>query len=82
MHSASWDEDYDLTGKKVAVIGSGSSGVQIIPNIYSRVEKLYTWIRTPVWITAGFAQKFAGANGANFYCKCPPPVDCIILRWV
>lgn len=71
MHSASWDEDYDLTGKKVAVIGSGSSGVQIMPNIYSRVEKLYHWIRTPVWITAGFAQRFAGEGGANFYCECP-----------
>jgi cation diffusion facilitator CzcD-associated flavoprotein CzcO len=33
MHSAAWDGSYDLTGKTVAVIGGGSSAVQIIPNI-------------------------------------------------
>lgn len=35
MHSARWDGDYDLTGKRVAVIGGGSSAVQIIPSIVS-----------------------------------------------
>jgi cation diffusion facilitator CzcD-associated flavoprotein CzcO len=33
MHSAQWDDTYDLTGKTVAVIGGGSSAVQIIPCI-------------------------------------------------
>lgn len=33
MHSASWDESYDLTAKTVAVIGIGSSAVQILPRI-------------------------------------------------
>jgi cation diffusion facilitator CzcD-associated flavoprotein CzcO len=33
MHSAAWDGNYDLTGKTVAVIGGGSSAVQIIPSI-------------------------------------------------
>jgi cation diffusion facilitator CzcD-associated flavoprotein CzcO len=33
MHSAKWDKDYDLKGKRVAVIGGGSSAVQIIPSI-------------------------------------------------
>lgn len=33
MHSANWDNSIDLTGKKVGVIGSGSSAVQIVPNI-------------------------------------------------
>lgn len=33
MHSATWDNDFDLTGKTVAVIGGGSSAVQIIPSI-------------------------------------------------
>lgn len=69
FHSANYDEQYDLKGKRVAVIGSGSSGVQIVPSIYEDVSKLYTWVRTPTWITAGFAQKYAGKNGANFDCK-------------
>lgn len=33
MHSAAWKEEYDLKGKDVAVLGCGSSGVQIIPTI-------------------------------------------------
>lgn len=33
LHSANWDNSVDLRGKKVAVIGSGSSAVQIVPNI-------------------------------------------------
>lgn len=70
MHSARYDEGYSLEGKRVAVLGVGSSGVQIIANIAQSVEKLYTWIRSPTWITAGFAQRFAGPGGENFLCKC------------
>ena len=33
MHSATWDNSYDLKGKRVAVIGGGSSAVQIVPSI-------------------------------------------------
>ncbi|KIW95433.1 uncharacterized protein Z519_04017 [Cladophialophora bantiana CBS 173.52] len=66
FHSAKYEEGFDLKAKRVAVIGSGSSGVQIVATIYQDVSKLYTWVRTPTWITAGFAQKYAGENGANF----------------
>ena len=69
MHSARYDEGYDLTGKRVAVIGAGSSGVQIVASIQEQVSKLYHWVRSPIWITAGFAQSWAGKNGANFACK-------------
>ncbi|KAF2865692.1 hypothetical protein BDV95DRAFT_506385 [Massariosphaeria phaeospora] len=48
MHSAKWDNTYDLAGKRVAVIGGGSSAVQIIPNIQARVGKLYAFLRSPV----------------------------------
>lgn len=33
MHTAAWDANYDLTGKTVAVIGGGSSAVQLVPSI-------------------------------------------------
>jgi cation diffusion facilitator CzcD-associated flavoprotein CzcO len=68
MHSANYEEGYDLSGKRVAVIGAGSSGVQIVAAIQKKVNKLYHWIRSPIWITAGFAQTFAAKNGANFKC--------------
>ncbi|RTE75112.1 hypothetical protein BHE90_010446 [Fusarium euwallaceae] len=66
FHTANYQEGYDLKEKRVAVIGSGSSGVQTVASIYDDVSKLYTWVRSPTWITAGFAQKYAGKNGANF----------------
>ncbi|KAI4635406.1 uncharacterized protein J4E87_000357 [Alternaria ethzedia] len=66
MHSANYEEGYDLSNKRVAVIGAGSSGVQIVASIQQKVQHLYHWIRSPIWITAGFAQTWAGKNGANF----------------
>lgn len=68
FHTACYQEGYDLKGKHVAVIGSGSSGVQTVASVYDDVSKLYTWVRNPTWITAGFAQKYAGENGENFSC--------------
>jgi cation diffusion facilitator CzcD-associated flavoprotein CzcO len=56
----------DLEGKGVGVIGSGSSAIQIVPNILPMVSKSTQFVRSRFWITAGFAQKFAGKNGANF----------------
>ncbi|EME84918.1 uncharacterized protein MYCFIDRAFT_153069 [Pseudocercospora fijiensis CIRAD86] len=66
MHSAAYEEGYDLKDKKVAVVGAGSSGVQIVAKIQPIVKQLYHWIRSPIWITAGFAQTWAGEDGANF----------------
>ncbi|KAK0659414.1 putative sterigmatocystin biosynthesis monooxygenase stcW [Lasiodiplodia hormozganensis] len=66
MHSANYEEGYDLNGKKVAVIGAGSSGVQVVAAITPKVGKLYHWIRNPIWVTAAFAQSWAGPDGANF----------------
>jgi cation diffusion facilitator CzcD-associated flavoprotein CzcO len=56
-HSANYPVDLELKDKTVAVIGAGSSGVQIVSNITPMVGKLINFIRSPTWITAGFAQK-------------------------
>jgi cation diffusion facilitator CzcD-associated flavoprotein CzcO len=69
VHSAAYPEGLDLANKRVAVVGIGSSGVQIIAKIQSQVEKLYTWISTPTWMTPGFAPKYSGPGGRNFRCK-------------
>ncbi|KAH8695626.1 cyclohexanone monooxygenase [Talaromyces proteolyticus] len=65
-HTANYDPNTDLKDKRVAVIGIGSSGVQVIPKIVNEVDHLYCWIRSPTWMTSGFAQKYAGPNGENF----------------
>ncbi|EXJ68397.1 uncharacterized protein A1O5_08189 [Cladophialophora psammophila CBS 110553] len=53
MHSAGWDESYDLTGKRVAVIGIGSSGIQIVPKVVKDVDKLTVFLRSKTWISPG-----------------------------
>ncbi len=50
FHSARWNHDYDLTGKRVAVIGAGASAIQFVPQIQPRVGHLSLFQRTPPWI--------------------------------
>ncbi|KAL3481115.1 hypothetical protein BJX99DRAFT_219065 [Aspergillus californicus] len=66
LHSANWDDSIQLEGKRVAVIGSGSSAVQIVPNIQPAVGTLKCFIRSQSWVTASFGQRFAGKGGTNF----------------
>jgi cyclohexanone monooxygenase len=50
FHTARWPEpDPDLTGKSVGVIGTGSSGIQVIPMLAERAERLYVFQRTPAY---------------------------------
>jgi cation diffusion facilitator CzcD-associated flavoprotein CzcO len=50
FHSARWDDSAALDGKRVAVIGTGASAIQIVPAIAPRVEQLCVYQRTPPWI--------------------------------
>jgi cation diffusion facilitator CzcD-associated flavoprotein CzcO len=49
LHTARWDHSQDLTGKRVAVIGTGASAVQVIPAIADEVAYLTVFQRTPIW---------------------------------
>ncbi len=50
FHSAEWNEDIDLEGKTIAVIGTGASAIQFVPRIATLAKKLYVFQRTPAWI--------------------------------
>jgi cation diffusion facilitator CzcD-associated flavoprotein CzcO len=50
FHSARWDHGVDLSGKRVAVIGTGASAIQFIPEIQPRVASLAIFQRTPPWV--------------------------------
>jgi cation diffusion facilitator CzcD-associated flavoprotein CzcO len=50
FHSATWDTSVDLSGKNVAVVGTGASAIQFVPQIAPRVAKLSLFQRTPPWI--------------------------------
>jgi cation diffusion facilitator CzcD-associated flavoprotein CzcO len=49
MHTSRWDHGQDLRGRRVAVIGTGASAVQVIPSIAPLVERLVVFQRTPIW---------------------------------
>jgi cation diffusion facilitator CzcD-associated flavoprotein CzcO len=49
LHTSRWDHDLDLTGQRVAVIGTGASAVQVIPEIAPDVAELTVFQRTPIW---------------------------------
>jgi cation diffusion facilitator CzcD-associated flavoprotein CzcO len=50
IHSARWDHGYDMAGKRVAVIGTGASAVQIIPKLVKTAAKVKVFQRTPGWV--------------------------------
>ncbi len=50
FHSASWNHDYDLRGKRVAVVGTGASAIQFVPRIAGQVRQLHLYQRTAPWI--------------------------------
>lgn len=51
MHSAAWDHSVDFKGKTVGVIGTGSTSVQIVPQLQKEVEHLKVFMRSSTWIS-------------------------------
>ncbi|MCP5163130.1 MAG: NAD(P)/FAD-dependent oxidoreductase [Hahellaceae bacterium] len=54
FHTAEWDHSYALEGKKVAVIGTGASAIQVVPAIAPKVKSLTLYQRTPAWVFPKF----------------------------
>ena len=50
MRPNAWDDDYDTRGKRIAVIGTGSSGVQIAAALSAQAKTLFVYQRTPGWV--------------------------------
>jgi len=51
LHTAAWNTEADLTGERVALIGTGATGVQVLPAIAADVEHVTVYQRTPIWVT-------------------------------
>jgi len=51
FHTSRWEHEHDLTGKRVAVVGTGSTATQIIPEIAPIVERVYLFQREPGWVS-------------------------------
>jgi len=66
FHTNQWDHDFDLTDKKVAIIGTGASAVQVVPAIASKVKSLDVLQRTPVWVLPRTNVRFSKTINAIF----------------
>jgi cation diffusion facilitator CzcD-associated flavoprotein CzcO len=62
FHSARWDHDHDLTGERVAVIGTGASSIQFVPQIADKVSQLHVFQRTAPWIIARSERRLSAAE--------------------
>jgi cation diffusion facilitator CzcD-associated flavoprotein CzcO len=66
MHTAEWDHGIDLRGKRVAVIGTGASGVQVVPELAKVVEHLMVFQRTPPWMVPKDDRPYSATELAQF----------------
>lgn len=76
FHSATWRHDLDLTGRKVAVIGTGASAIQFVPEIAPVVGKLSVFQRTPPWIMPRRDRPITAAERMIFHAF--PPVQRLV----
>ena len=66
FHSARWNHDSDLTGKRVAVIGTGASAIQLVPEIASTVAHLDVYQRTAPWVMPRRDRAYTGIERLAF----------------
>jgi cation diffusion facilitator CzcD-associated flavoprotein CzcO len=66
FHSARWNHEYDLTGKRVAIIGTGASAIQIVPEIAGKVAHLDVYQRTAPWVVPRRDREYTGVEKLGF----------------
>tara|TARA_B100000674_G_C37973252_1_gene977998 strand:- start:746 stop:2239 length:1494 start_codon:yes stop_codon:yes gene_type:complete len=65
FHTARWDESVELEGKKIAVIGNGSTCVQMFPSLQKKASKIGLFQRTPQWILPVFDKEYSAKEKAR-----------------
>lgn len=70
IHTADWDHGYDLRNKRVAVIGTGATAVQLLPEIAPQVARLDVYQRTPIWVSPKVNPRIA-APVQELFAKVP-----------
>jgi cation diffusion facilitator CzcD-associated flavoprotein CzcO len=71
FHSARWDHGTDLAGKRVAVVGTGASAIQIVPQLQKKAAKLVLFQRTPAWVMPRRDRRITAAE-KWLYTHVPP----------
>ncbi|KPM36569.1 putative sterigmatocystin biosynthesis monooxygenase stcW [Neonectria ditissima] len=66
LHTAAWDSSVNLKDKRIAIIGSGASAVQLLPQVQPLARKIQVYIRTPSWICPPVALPKADVTNYNY----------------
>lgn len=77
FHTSRWDPNVDITGKRVAVVGTGSTAVQIVPNIAHSAASVKLFQREPGWVLPKGAQTFGPAEREALN----DPIAQRLVRW-
>jgi cation diffusion facilitator CzcD-associated flavoprotein CzcO len=81
FHSARWDHEVDLTGKVVAVVGTGSTAAQLVPAIQPVVQKVYVFQREPGWVLPKGERDLSEAERAMLGRPWRRTLDRLRKRW-
>lgn len=68
FHSQQWDHNYDLDGKRVAVVGTGASAIQFVPQIQKQVNELHLYQRSPAWVMPRSDRKISRLEHLIYKC--------------
>lgn len=82
FHSARWDHDHDLSGERVAVIGTGASSIQFVPAIQPSVEKLSLFQRTPPWVIPRWDHRITRVEHLLLRIPFAPALVRAVLYWM
>jgi cation diffusion facilitator CzcD-associated flavoprotein CzcO len=70
IHTTEWDDQYPLEGRRAAVIGTGATAVQLIPELTKKVAHLTVYQRTPIWVVPKIDLPF-GERAKRLFARIP-----------
>jgi cation diffusion facilitator CzcD-associated flavoprotein CzcO len=79
IHTADWDEGYDPTDRRIGLIGTGATAVQLIPELAKKAGDLTVYQRTPIWVVPKIDLRF-GEQAKRLFARIPLTQRAI--RWV
>ncbi|MFN8037151.1 MAG: NAD(P)/FAD-dependent oxidoreductase [Acidimicrobiia bacterium] len=82
FHTARWEHHHDLTGKTVAVVGTGSTATQVVPAIRPAVGKLYVFQREPGWVLPKGERDLTDEERATFSTPWRRRLERLRLKWL
>ena len=79
IHTTAWDDSYDLDGRRIAIIGTGATAVQLIPELAKKAADLTVYQRTPIWVVPKIDLRFS-ERAKRLFARVP--VTQRAIRWV